>query len=128
MIIKNELPRLTVFSPNRKDVLSTVAQPKHAKLQYNFNACSTIEFQIDKRILDTKTGEWIENPCYNDLAENNLLYMANASNVFIIMVVLCWLMVVINDTHYQVKRCVLGMKITSFHTLNSINHLFTTAL
>lgn len=82
MIIKKELPRLTVFSPNRKDVLSTVAQPKHAKLQYNFNACSTIEFQVDKRILDTKTGEWIENPCYNDLAENNLIYMANASNVF----------------------------------------------
>ena len=82
MIIKKELPRLTIFSPNRKDVLSTVAQPKHAKLQYNFNACSTIEFQVDKRILDTKTGEWIENPCYNDLSENNLIYMANASNVF----------------------------------------------
>ena len=32
-------------------------------------------------IFDTKAGKWIENPCYNDLNENNLLYMANASTV-----------------------------------------------
>lgn len=82
MIINKELPLLTIYNPNRKDILSSVAQPKHAKLQYNFNACSTLEFQVDKQIFDTKTGKWINNPCYNDCAENNLIYMANASNVF----------------------------------------------
>ena len=81
MIINKEIPLLTIFSPNKKDVLSSVANPKHAKLTYNFNSCSTLQFQVDKNIFDSKTGKWIENPCYNDLAENNLLYMANASNV-----------------------------------------------
>ena len=60
MIINKELPLLTIYSPNRKDILSSVAQPKHAKLQYNFNACSTLEFQVDKRIFDTRTGEYMD--------------------------------------------------------------------
>ncbi len=81
MRINKEIPLLTVYSPNRKDILCSVAQPKHAKITYNFNSCSTLQFQVDKNIFDSKTGKWIENPCYNDLAENNLLYMANASNV-----------------------------------------------
>lgn len=81
MRINKEIPLLTVYSPNKQDILCSVAQPKHAKITYNFNSCSTLQFQVDKNIFDSKTGKWIENPCYNDLAENNLLYMANASNV-----------------------------------------------
>lgn len=80
MIINKEIPLLTIFSPNKKDVLSSVANPKHAKLTYNFNSCSTLQFQVDKRIM-TESGEWIDNPCYNDLSENNLIHMANASTV-----------------------------------------------
>lgn len=80
MIINKEIPLLTVYSPNRKDVLSSVANPKHAKMTYNFNSCSKLQFQVDKNIM-TESGEWIKNPCYDDLAENNLIYMANASTV-----------------------------------------------
>ena len=75
MRINKEIPLLTVYSPNKQDILCSVAQPKHAKITYNFNSCSTLQFQVDKNIFDSKTGKWIENPCYNDLAENNLLYM-----------------------------------------------------
>lgn len=71
MIINKEIPLLTIFSPNKKDVLSSVSNPKHAKMTYNFNSCSTLQFQVDKKIM-TESGEWIDNPCYNDLAENNL--------------------------------------------------------
>ena len=75
-------PNLTVFAPNQKDVYGIITVPLHLKIEYNFGTYSTMEFEVYEKIYDECTEQWIDNPVYDSLVEDNLIYAPKENDVF----------------------------------------------
>lgn len=75
-------PNLAVFAPNQKDVYGIITVPLHLKIEYNFGTYSTMEFEVYEKIYDECTEQWIDNPVYDSLVEDNLIYAPKENDVF----------------------------------------------
>lgn len=75
-------PNLSVFSPNQKDAYGVITIPLHLKIDYNFGVYSTMKFDVYQKIYDEYSEQWIDNPIYDKLVEDNLIYSPNENNVF----------------------------------------------
>ena len=79
----NNVPDVYVTSPNRSDSYGLAKGFfTEFKEDIRFNSCSQIEFKVAKRICDPLTGKWIDNPMYDYLEKDNLLYVVDDNKYF----------------------------------------------
>ena len=67
---------------NKKDSVGILRNIKGFECDYNFNSTSEIKFEIPQRVYDSETYEWIDNPYYNDVKEDMLLYLADPTEQY----------------------------------------------
>lgn len=67
---------------NKKDSVGILRNIKGFECDYNFNSTSEIKFEIPKKIYDSEKYEWIDNPHYNDVKTDMLLYLADPTEQY----------------------------------------------
>lgn len=82
MKISKSVPTLSVYAPNRTTWLGATRQPLELNFEYNFNGCSTLEFEINKYVYDENRFKWVLNPLYDAIQKRNLIYVAGNDEVF----------------------------------------------
>lgn len=78
----NKIPNVILYQMNKKDSVGILRNIKGFECDYNFNSTSEIKFEIPKKIYDSKIYEWIDNPYYNDIKEDMLLYLADPTEQY----------------------------------------------
>ena len=67
---------------NKKDSVGILRNIKGFECDYHFNSASEIKFEIPKKIYDSEKYEWIDNPHYDDVKEDMLLYLADPTEQY----------------------------------------------
>ena len=67
---------------NKKDSVGILRNIKGLECDYNFNSTSEIKFEIPKKIYDSEKYEWIDNPHYDDVKADMLLYLADPTEQY----------------------------------------------
>lgn len=80
MKIKKRQPDFYIYNPAETEMLGKVISPQDVTVDYNFNAASKITFSVNKRIYDERIGKWIDNPCYDNLVEHNVVVSTDTEN------------------------------------------------
>lgn len=80
MKVKKRQPDLYIYNPAENELLGKVISPMEMTIDYNFNAASQIKFSVNKRIYDERIGEWIDNPCYDNLVEHMVVVSSDTEN------------------------------------------------
>lgn len=78
----NKIPNIILYKMNKKDSVGILRNIKGFECDYNFNSTSEIKFEIPQRVYDSETYEWIDNPYYNDIKEDMLLYLADPTEQY----------------------------------------------
>lgn len=80
--MKRDVPEIYVLSPNRETYLSTVKDVSEFTEDIRFNACSEVSFTTPSKIYDIENEVWIDNPSYESLSKNNLLFIQDNTDYF----------------------------------------------
>ena len=67
---------------NKKDPIGVLRHYKEFQCDYYFNAISELSFEIPQRIYDSDKCEWIDNPHYDDIQTDMLLYLADPTEQY----------------------------------------------
>ena len=67
---------------NKKDSVGILRNIKGFECDYNFNSTSEIKFEIPKKIYDSEKYKWVDNPHYNDVKTDMLLYLADPTEQY----------------------------------------------
>ena len=67
---------------NKRDSVGILRNIKGFECDYHFNSTSEIKFEIPKKIYDSEKYEWIDNPHYDDVKEDMLLYLADPTEQY----------------------------------------------
>lgn len=78
----NKIPNVILYQMNKKDSVGILRNIKGFECDYNFNSTSEIKFEIPKKIYDSEKYEWIDNPHYDDVKEDMLLYLADPTEQY----------------------------------------------
>ena len=79
---ENRPPELYVFSPDRRLCYGAARMTTEMTEDIRFNSCSEVSIKVVDKICDPLTGKWINNPVYNHLEKNNLLYLCDDNEYF----------------------------------------------
>lgn len=82
MILHKTPPDLAVYTPDRRQILSNIWSPYDMSIDYNFGTASQMSFSVQKYIYNTRTEEWIENPCYKYLETDMLIKSTDNDDYF----------------------------------------------
>lgn len=78
----NKIPNVILYQMNKKDSIGVLRNIKGLEGDYNFNSTSEIKFEIPKKIYDSEKYEWIDNPHYDDVKTDMLLYLADPTEQY----------------------------------------------
>ncbi len=82
MIDHVEAPEIYVYSPDRRKNYGVLRNLEEFTEDVRFNTCSEVQLKVANKICDPLTGEWIENPVYENLEKNNLLFLCDDNEYF----------------------------------------------
>ena len=77
-----KIPNVILYQMNKKDSIGVLRNIKGLECDYNFNSTSEIKFEIPKKIYDSEKYEWIDNPHYDDVKTDMLLYLADPTEQY----------------------------------------------
>lgn len=77
-----ETPDIILYRQNRKTSLGYVRNIHNFTADYNFGTASEISFEIPKKIYDNRTNSWINNPNYDNLKPDMLLYLNDPTEYY----------------------------------------------
>lgn len=75
-------PEIFSYARNREVCRGAVRNLIDFTEDIRFNACSEISFTVPKYIYNIETEEWLENPVYRYLEEDELLYLCDENEYF----------------------------------------------
>lgn len=78
----NKVPNVILYSMNKKDPIGIVRYINEFKCDYHFNSTSELTFEIPQKIYDSERYEWIDNPYYDDLKTDMILYLADPTEQY----------------------------------------------
>lgn len=78
----NKIPNVILYQMNKRDSVGILRNIKGFECDYHFNSTSEIKFEIPKKIYDSEKYEWIDNPHYDDVKEDMLLYLADPTEQY----------------------------------------------
>jgi len=78
----NKTPNVILYSMNKKDAVGILRHINNFECDYYFNSASEIKFEIPQKIYDTDIFEWIDNPRYDDIKADMLLYLADPTEQY----------------------------------------------
>ena len=76
------VPTIYVVSQDKRLVKGIVTHCTEFNQTLRFGAASETNITVPEKIYNTKTEEWQDNPVYNELREDNLLYITDSRNYF----------------------------------------------
>lgn len=77
-----EVPDMVLYRQNKKTSLGYVQNIHNWTADYNFGTASEMSFEVPKRVYDTRTNSWIDNPNYDNLKPDMLLYLNDETEYF----------------------------------------------
>lgn len=77
-----ETPDMVLYRQNKKTSLGYVKNIHNWTADYNFGAASEMSFEVPKKVYDTRTNSWIDNPNYDNLKPDMLLYLNDSTEYF----------------------------------------------
>lgn len=78
----NKIPNVILYSMNKKDPIGVLRNIKEFKCDYHFNSTSEMTFEIPQKVYDSEKYEWIDNPHYDDVKMDMLLYLADPTEQY----------------------------------------------
>ena len=78
----NKIPNVILYQMNKKDSVGILRNINGFECDYHFNSTSEMKFEIPKKIYNNETYEWIDNPHYDDVKEDMLLYLADPTEQY----------------------------------------------
>lgn len=75
-------PNIFLYSMNKKDAIGILRNVNDFECDYYFNSASEIKFEIPQKIYDTDKFEWVDNPYYDDVKADMLLYLADPTEQY----------------------------------------------
>ena len=75
-------PNIFLYSMNKKDAVGILRNINDFECDYYFNSASEIKFEIPQKIYDTDKFEWVDNPHYDDVKADMLLYLADPTEQY----------------------------------------------
>ena len=78
----NKIPNVILYAMNKKDSIGVLRHINEFECDYNFNSTSEIKFEIPKKIYDSETYKWIDNPNYDDIKTDMLLYLTDPTEQY----------------------------------------------
>ena len=77
-----ETPDMVLYRQNKKTSLGYVKNVHNWTADYNFGTASEMSFEVPKKVYDTRTNSWIDNPNYDNLKPDMLLYLNDSTEYF----------------------------------------------
>ena len=77
-----ETPDIILYQQNKKTSLGYVRNIHNFTADYNFGTASEISLEIPKKIYDNRTNSWIDNPNYDNLKPDMLLYLTDSTEYY----------------------------------------------
>lgn len=77
-----ETPDMVLYRQNKKTSLGYVKNIHNWTADYNFGAASEMSFEVPKKVYDTRTNSWMDNPNYDNLKPDMLLYLNDSTEYF----------------------------------------------
>ena len=71
-----------MYERNRNTCTGVVKSLIEYTEDIRFNACSEISFKVPQKIYDIDAEQWIDNPVYDSLVEDKLLYLCDETKYF----------------------------------------------
>ena len=78
----NKIPNVILYSTNKKDSIGIIRCLSDFKCDYHFNSTSELSFEIPQRIYDNDKCEWIDNPHYDDIKPDMVLYLTDPTELY----------------------------------------------
>lgn len=78
----HEAPDMILYQQNKKTSLGYVQNIHNWTADYNFGTASEMNFEIPKKVYDTRTNSWIDNPNYDNLKPDMLLYLNDSTEYY----------------------------------------------
>lgn len=75
-------PDLTIYTPDRREMLSNILSPYNMSFDYHFGTASQMTFTVQKYIYNINTEKWVENPCYKYLDKDMVIKSTDNDNYF----------------------------------------------
>lgn len=82
MILHKTPPDLSVYTPDRRNMLSNIWCPYDMSCDYNFGAASQMSFTVQKYIYNTQNEKWVKNPCYDYLDTDMVINSTDNDDYF----------------------------------------------
>lgn len=80
--IKNEVPNLVLYTPDRRKIIGQLNAVNNLKEQIRFGSVSEMTFKIPQKIYDVQECKWIDNANYDEIEENSILYFDDENDYF----------------------------------------------
>ncbi|SCX76778.1 hypothetical protein [Ruminococcus sp. YE282] len=78
----NKIPNVILYEMNKKDPIGVLRNINGFECDYHFNSTSEIKFEIPKKIYNSETYQWIDNPRYDDIKPDMLLYLTDPTEQY----------------------------------------------
>lgn len=78
----NKIPNVILYSMNKKDPIGVLRNINEFKCDYHFNSTSEMTFEIPQKIYDSEKYEWIDNPHYDDIKPDMVLYLTDPTEIY----------------------------------------------
>lgn len=78
----NKIPNIILYSMNKKDSIGILRYINEFKIDYHFASTSEMTFKIPQKIYDSEKYEWIDNPYYDDIQSDMLLYLTDPTEQY----------------------------------------------
>lgn len=75
-------PQIYIFKQDRRSCLGVVTHPIEFTEDIRFNACSEISFKVAEKYYDIYQEEWVDNPYYDSIERNRLVYITDNRDYF----------------------------------------------
>lgn len=82
MDTQRQIPEIYVMQQNRRDLLGIVKNYTEFVEDIRFNACSEIQFKVANKYYDIDLEQWVNNPYYDCLERNRLIYITDDNSYF----------------------------------------------
>lgn len=77
-----ETPDMVLYRQNKKTSLGYIKNAHNWTADYNFGTASEMSFEVPKKVYDTRTNSWMDNPNYDNLKPDMLLYLNDETEYF----------------------------------------------
>lgn len=77
-----EIPEIFLFTPDRREVIGKINAVNNISEDIRFGTASELSFKIPQKIYDTRTYEYVDNQCYEDIVEGSVLYVNDDNDYF----------------------------------------------